>query len=182
MNQITPEKIMQLGFGFAGAKTLLSAVELGLFTELAKGPLDAATLTQRLGLHPRGARDFFDMLVATRMLERKDGRYSNTPETDLFLDRAKPSYVGGILEMTNRRLYTFWGSLTEALRTGKPQNESKNGGNPFEVLYSDPERLENFLKAMTGISLGAARAIAERFPWDDYKTFVDIGCAQGALP
>jgi hypothetical protein len=182
MNQITPEKIMQLGFGFASAKTLLSAVELGLFTELAKGPLDAAALTQRLGLHPRSAHDFFDMLVATRMLERKDGRYSNTPETDLFLDRAKPSYMGGILEMANRRLYTFWGSLTEALQTGKPQNEAKSGGNAFDVLYSDPERLENFLKAMTGVSLGAARAIAERFPWDDYKTFVDIGCAQGALP
>jgi SAM-dependent methyltransferase len=182
MTQLTPDKIMQLGFGFAGSKVLLSAVELGLFTELAKGPLDLAAVTERLGLHPRGARDFLDALVANRMLERKDGRYSNTPETDLFLDRAKPSYVGGILEMANRRLYPFWGSLTEALRTGKPQNEAKQGGNPFDALYSDPDRLEDFLKAMTGISLGAARAIAERFPWDDYKTFVDIGCAQGALP
>src|SRR5882757_2966682 len=108
MNPITPVKIMQLGFGFAGSKTLLSAVELGLFTELAKGPLDAAALTQRLGLHPRSARDFLDMLVATRMLERKDGKYSNTAETDLSLDRAKPSYVGGVLEMTNKRLYSFW--------------------------------------------------------------------------
>ena len=35
--QLTPEKIMGLGFGFWGSKTLLSAVELGVFSELAKG-------------------------------------------------------------------------------------------------------------------------------------------------
>lgn len=173
---------MQLGFGFTAAKTLLSAIELGLFSELTKGPLDAATVRQRLGLHERATRDFLDTLVALGMLERHDGKYANTPESDLFLDRAKPSYVGGLLEMCNTRLYGFWGSLTEALRTGKPQNEAKNGGNAFDVLYSDPDRLEGFLKAMTGISLGSARAIAGQFPWDDYKTFVDVGCAQGALP
>ncbi len=100
---------MQLGTGFWASKTLLSAAELGLFTELAKGPADAETLRGRLGLHERSARDFFDALVALGMLERKDGRYSNTPETDLFLDRAKPSYMGGILEMANARLYAFWG-------------------------------------------------------------------------
>src|ERR687883_1138993 len=89
--QATPERILGLGLGFWGSKTLLSAVELGLFTELAKGPLDAEALRQRLGLHPRSSRDFFDALVALGLLERRDGRYANTPETDLFLDRAKPS-------------------------------------------------------------------------------------------
>ena len=117
------------------------------------------------------------------MLERDaEGLYSNTPETDTFLDRAKPSYIGGMLEMANTRLYPFWGSLTAALRTGRPQNEAKSGGNFFEALYADPERLEGFLSAMTGLSLGAARAIAQKFPWSDYQTFIDIGGAQGGLP
>src|SRR5215470_16785955 len=98
-SSITADRIMQVGLGFWGSKTLLSAVELGLFTELARSPLDAETLTQRLELHPRGARDFFDALVALGMLKRHEGRYANTPETDQFLDRAKPSYVGGLLEM-----------------------------------------------------------------------------------
>jgi hypothetical protein len=100
----TPAQIMQLGLGFWGSKTLLSAIEVGLFTDLAKGPLDAPTLASRLGLHSRGAFDFFDALVALGMLERSQGVYSNTPDTDLFLDRAKPSYIGGILEMANARL------------------------------------------------------------------------------
>ena len=138
---VTPDTILQLGLGFWGSKTLLSAVEVGVFSTLAQGPLDAETLRQRLGLHERSARDFFDALVALGMLERQDGQYTNTPATDQFLDRAKPSYVGGILEMANARLYPFWGSLTEGLRTGEPQNEAKVGGDLFETLYQEPERL-----------------------------------------
>jgi len=129
-----PDGIMQLGTGFWGSKTLLSAVELGVFTELARQPLDAKGLQERLGLHPRSARDFFDALVALGMLRRVDGRYSNTPETDLYLDRDKSSYIGGWLEMMNHRLYRYWGFLTEGLRTGLPQNEAKEGGR----LLRDP--------------------------------------------
>jgi hypothetical protein len=174
---------MQLGLGFWASKTLLSAVELGFFTELAKGPMTAEAIGKRLSLHPRGLRDFLDALVSLRVLERDaQGYYANTPDADMFLDRSKPSYIGGMLEMANARLYPFWGSLTEALRTGQPQNEAKSGSNFFEALYADPERLEVFLSAMTGLSLGAARAIAEKFPWGDYRTFIDIGGAQGAVP
>lgn len=180
--QVTPDGILQVGLGFWGAKTLLSAVELGVFTALAAGPLDGATLASRLSLHPRSARDFLDALVALRMLDRRSDIYQNTPATDLFLDRNKPSYVGGILEMANARLYPAWGSLTEALRTGNPQNEAKQGGNPFDSIYGNPETLRTFLAGMTGVSLGSARAIAARFPWSDYKTFVDVGAAQGGLP
>jgi len=181
--QVTPESIMQLGLGFWASKTLLSAIELEVFTELAKAPLDADALTKRLGLHPRSARDFLDTLVALGMLRRADGQYSNSPEADLFLDRAKSSYLGGLLEMANERLYPFWGNLTEGLRTGLPQNEVKTGGaGVFEVLYSDPQRLRLFLSAMTGISQGAAMAISAKFPWANYKTFVDVGGAQGGTP
>ncbi|HKS29864.1 MAG TPA: methyltransferase [Pyrinomonadaceae bacterium] len=180
---VTPDNIMQLGLGFWASKTLLSAVELGLFTELAKGPMTLEAIKERLSLHERSAVDFLDALVSLRMLERdSSGRYSNTPETDTYLDRAKVTYMGGMLEMANARLYPFWGSLTEALRTGRPQNEAKSGGNFFEALYAEPERLEGFLSAMTGLSLGAGQAIAQKFPWSDYRTFIDIGGAQGGVP
>ena len=180
----TPDRILDLGFAFLGSKAFLSAVELGLFTVLAtEGPLDLPALRDRLGLHPRAARDFFDALVALGMLERTDGRYANTSETDRFLDRTKPSYVGGLLEMMNARHFGFWSALTEALRTCEQQNETKGGGaSPFDALYADPARLRQFLAAMTGLSLGSARAIAARFPWARYRTFADVGCAQGGFP
>ncbi len=177
------ERILQLGMAFWGAKTLLSAVELGVFSELAKGPATIAELEPRLKLHPRSAHDFLDALVALGMLERdQQDRYRNTPETDFYLDRAKSSYIGGILEMSNRRLYRFWGRLTEALLTGLPQNEIRDGGpDLFDAIYGDPRALEEFLKAMTGVSRPTARAIARQFPWGEVKSFCDIGCAQGGL-
>jgi len=180
---VVPDRIMQLGLGFWGSKAFLSAVELGIFTELAKGPQSFDQLSRKFNLHPRGARDFLDFLVAMGMLNRNGGQYSNTPETDLFLDRNKPSYIGGILEMANARLYGFWNNLTEALHTGSQQNESKGGaGSPFDAMYADPNRLRQFLASMTGLSMGSGIAIAGKFPWTQYKSFVDVGSAQGGVP
>lgn len=181
-DQPNPEHILQVGLGFWASKTLLSAVEIGVFTELAKHPQDLTTLRGRLGLHPRSARDFLDALVALGFLERVDGVYRNAPEADLFLAKGKPSYIGGILEMANSRLYGFWGHLTEALRTGRPQNEARQGEESFFTeLYADPGRLRAFASAMTGVSRAANQAIAAKFPWKDYQSFVDIGTAQGDL-
>jgi len=179
---ITPDAILQLGFAFWGSKTLLSAVELGLFTLLADGPLSVETVTSRLALHPRSVRDFLDALVALGQLERKDGLYANTAAGALFLDRQKPTYIGGILEMANARLYPFWGALTEGLRTGNPQNEAKEGRDLFDEIYRSPAILAEFLRAMSGISLAAANAISTKFSWANHKSFADIGAAQGAFP
>lgn len=178
----TPEHILQTGLGFWASKTLLSAVEMEVFTELAKHPEDLETLTGRLGLHPRSSRDFLDALVALGFLERNGGVYSNTPSTDLFQDKRKPSYIGGMLEMANRRLFLHWGKLTAALRTGQPQSEAgPEGTETFAALYADPERLKGFLRAMTGVSRGANIAIAAKFPWAKYETVADTGPAQGDL-
>jgi O-methyltransferase domain/Dimerisation domain len=176
-----PGRLLQLGSSFWASRTFLSAVELGLFTLLARGALDETALRNKLQLHERGARDFLDALVAMGLLTRRAGRYANTSDVDFFLDRNKPSYVGGMLEMMAARLYGFWGSLTEALRTGRPQNEAKQGGDTFGALYNDPERLRLFLSAMSGISLGPAAMIAKKFPWKKYRSFCDIGGAQGAV-
>ena len=179
---VTPEHIMQVGLGFWASKALLSAIELELFTELAKSPGTLEDLRGRLRLHERSARDFLDALVALGFLERTDAIYRNTPATELFLDKGKPSYLGGMLEMANHRLFRFWSNLTEGLRTGEPQNEIKTGGEGlFSALYADPALLSGFLKAMTGLSRGANLGIASKFPWSRYRTFVDVGTAQGDL-
>ena len=181
-DQATPDGILQLGLSFWGAKTLLSAVELGVFTVLARGPRTAKSVRTELDLDPRGVEDFLDALVSLGMLERTQDEYANTAATDLFLDRTKPSYVGGILEMADARLYPFWGALTEALRTGEPQNEVRTGGDFFADLYSDRERLQKFLHAMSGLSTGTALALAQKFPWSRYSSVADIGTAEGCVP
>jgi hypothetical protein len=175
-----PDRIVELGYAFWGARVLQAAVELGVFTELARGPSNVDTLRVRVGLHPRGARDFLDALVALGMLQRTNGLYSNSPETDLYLDRAKPAYVGGLLQLA-AGIYVGWGSLTRALQTGEPQTP-QDGGGFFEALYADPVRLRGFMRGMTGASLLAAEPMAREFPWTNYRTFADIGTAQGCIP
>jgi hypothetical protein len=184
--ELDPSHIMQVGMGFWPSKTVLSAVELELFTQLGAEAMTGEEIGARLGLHKRAIYDFLDALVALRFLDRDgDGtgaRYSNTAETAAFLDKRSPAYLGGILEMCNARLYGFWGDLTEALQTGQPQNEIRHTGKPmFEELYSDPARLEQFLAAMKGISLGNFRALAQKFDFSKYETVCDIGGATGQL-
>jgi precorrin-6B methylase 2 len=186
MSDVSPAQIMAVGMGFWPAKTLLSAVELDLFTRLGRGSMTGDELQHALGLHARANPDFFDALVAIRMLDRDgdgDGaRYRNTEESAAFLDRSSPGYLGGFLEMANARLYPFWGDLTDALRTGRPQNEIKRTGTSmFEELYSKPERLEQFMDAMAGISTMNFRALAEKFDFSRYQTLCDVGGASGVL-
>jgi hypothetical protein len=180
--ELTPERVMGLGLGFWASKTLLSAGEVDRFTTLAAGPLDGEALRKRLGLHERGARDFFDALVALGMLQRRNGRYLNTPETDCYLDRNKASYVGGLLRLANEKFYSTWGALTEALKTGEPQSGIKAGEDIFDIAYADNAAIGQYARAMTGASLHVATVLARRFPWAAYRTFIDIGAAEGAAP
>jgi hypothetical protein len=184
--QPTPDSIIQIGLGFWASKTLLTAVELDVFTILGGSALTASELQTRLSLHPRGTRDFLDALVALRMLDRDgDGpaaTYRNTTETGLFLDKSSPACVGGLLEMANSRLYRFWDGLTVALRTGRPQNEIVHTGQSlFDGLAADPERLATFVRAMASIQAGNFHALAETFDFGPYSSVTDVGGAGADL-
>lgn len=186
MNTLSPARLMEVGMAFWPAKVLLSAVELELFTELGDKSMTGRELQAALRLHPRANPDFFDTLLALGFLHRDgagpEARYRNTEETALFLVRNSPQFIGGFLEMANARLYRFWGDLTDALRTGSPQSEIKHTGAPmFAELYSNPERLEQFMDAMSGISAGNFQAFAEKFDFSRYQTVCDVGGATGQL-
>lgn len=186
ISALSPARIMEVGMAFWPAKVLLSAVKLGVFTELGNEAKTGSELRDSLGLHQRSNPDFFDTLVALRFLERDgdgDGsKYRNTAETGAFLDRESPTFMGGFLEMANDRLYPYWGDLVEALKTGNAQNETKHGGKGvFEELYSQPERLEQFMDAMAGMSAGNFHALAEKFDFSKYATLTDVGGATGLL-
>src|SRR3954447_23161256 len=184
--QVDPSHILQVGMGFWGSKTLLSAVELELFTRLGSESMTGPEIAEALGLDARAIPDFPDALVALELLDREgegsDALYRNTQAGAVFLDKASPAYIGGMLEMANARLYGFWGDLTEALQTGRPQNEIKQTGKAmFEELYSDEARLEQFMNAMAGISAGPFMALAEKFDFSKYETLCDVGGATGQL-
>jgi precorrin-6B methylase 2 len=184
--QVDPSKIMQVGTGFMATKTLLTAVNMELFTILATRELSGTEIQSRLGLHTRSIYDFLDALVALGFLKRKglkeSSSYSNADDADMFLDKNKQSYIGGILEMCNNRLYPFWNDLEEGLKTGLPQNETKDGGKPiFEEVYADPKKLREFVSAMGGVQMGNFMEFAKKFDFTNYKTLCDVGGAGGFL-
>jgi hypothetical protein len=183
---LDPGHIMQTATAFWASKVLLTAVELDLFSTLGAESKTAPDLGKALGLHPRGTYDFFDALVALRFLERDGdgprGRYRNAPETAAFLDRQSPTYIGGLAQMLNARLFGFWNDLGTALKTGKPQNELKVHGKPmFEELYADEARLGEFLAAMTGFQAANFAQLAEQFDFSRYRTVTDAGGALALL-
>jgi O-methyltransferase domain/Dimerisation domain len=185
-HELDPSKIMQVGMGFWASKTLLTAVNLGLFTMLAKGKLSGQKIKEKLGLHERSLYDFLDTLVALGFLNREGLKetsiYSNAPDSDLFLDENKLTFVGGMLKMANNRLFGFWNNLEEGLKTGLPQNETKNGGKPiFDALYEDPAKLLEFVNAMAGISMANFATFADKFDFSNVKTVCDIGGSGGHL-
>jgi hypothetical protein len=178
---MSPNRVLETAFAFRKSKALLSAVELGLFETLAKGPQNAEQLIGRLGLNGRGARDFFDALVALKLLDRdEDGCYANTPDCAAYLDPARPSYIGDLLEYLNARMYRTWDLLTPALRQGAQCGPAAAGG--FADFYKNQTAFDIFLKGMTGGSRLAAQSLAKQFPWESYNTFIDVGTAQGCVP
>jgi hypothetical protein len=187
-NQPSPENIMKIGTGFWASKILLTAVSFQLFTKLAeKKAMKAKDVKGILGLKctDRNVYDFLDTLTVFGFLKREGilntAIYSNTVDTDTFLDKNKPSYIGGILEMMNNRLYAFWGNLGEGLLTGLPQNEVKRSGDFFGLIYKDPEKLKEFTNAMSGIQMGNFMAFAQKFDFTKYKTLIDVGGSAGLL-
>lgn len=183
----TPEHILKIATGFWASKLLLAAVEFELFTRFSSEPMPALKLKKTLGLQctDRHVYDFLDALVALGFLTREgiweNAVYANTPDTEFFLVRSKPSYIGGMVSMLNHRLYGFWGDLEEGLKTGKPQNEAKEGGNLFEAVYSDPDNLKEFILSMRGVQMGSFMAFAGKFDFSGHQKLVDVGGSSGML-
>jgi len=181
-----PDHILRIASGYGVSKAFLSAVGFGFYTRLADGPMTLDEVMSEYGLQRRPAMDFLDLLVSVDLLGREgDGeraRYHNTEATAAFLDRNKPGYIGGIIELWNQRNYRFWADITEAIQTGKAQNETKHAGTPFfETLYSEPARLEAFMEAMNGSSIRNFETFARVFPFARFRTLADIGGADALL-
>lgn len=186
MTQPSPDNIMKVASGYGVSRALLSAVGLGLYTKLADGPLTLDQIMAEYGFQRRPAMDLLDLLVSADLLGRTgdgdDARYHNTNDTAVFLDRNSPDYLGGILELWDKRNYRFWSDLVEAVRTGKPQSETKHNEAPFfETLYADPARLHAFMEAMNGASIRNFETLAKVFPFDRYASLTDVGGADALL-
>ncbi|GAA3882137.1 methyltransferase [Saccharothrix violaceirubra] len=176
----SPRPLLELGTGFWASKTLLSAVELGLFTVLGTGPATEEQVREKLGLHPRSTRDFLDALVALGVLEREGDLYANTPATALYLDENQDGYLGGWMRQASSRLFLAWSGLTESLRTGRPTIGS-DSQDYFRRLYENLDHRRAFISAMDAITNHIGPELAGKLDWSRHRDILDVGGARGNL-
>jgi len=112
IEQVNSANIKQSRSGYNTSKTLLTAIKFNLFTVLSKNALTGDEIKSRLTLHENAVYELLDTLVSLNFLKRDGegeiGKYSNSDDTDLYLDKNKPSYIGGILELFEDRSYELW--------------------------------------------------------------------------
>lgn len=164
MIPLLPERILQSGFGFWSARALLSAIELGVFTELARGPRTRAQLQRNLVLDPRAAGDFLDALVSLRLLEREGDDdaavYVNTREAAHFLDARSHDDLGRWMLEGHAVLAAAWGQLSSSLRSPTVQAPAPDTAwrdawlRPWARLFGD--------------------ALAQRLSFADAHTLLDV--------
>lgn len=176
-----PFDVMLSGWSFVRTKVLFAAIDLEIFTVLDAGPMTLGEIQEKAGLHPRGARDFLDMLVAMGMLERAAGKYANSPAAAEYLVQGKPNYAGGFLVMLTGFMGPGWDSLADTLRTGRAHGQTDDGEVPFEGVFENPMALGFFLSGMDSVNGIVGPALAEAFDWSGYSTFADLGGARGNL-
>lgn len=138
---VTPERIMQMAWGYAAPLILEAAIRNQVFDLLDAGPKTLAQLSEATGASTRGLRAIADALVGFELLSRtSDGAYALTPESSAFLVSTKPSFQGGMVKHTSKQLMPTWMKLTEVVKTGKPVtsvNDEGQGAAFFQELVPD---------------------------------------------
>lgn len=180
-------KILSSIRGLYISKILKVAVKIDLFNLLSEKPLMAKEIQNCLGLNGRGLNDFLDVLVSVGVLQRNrdgsDGCYSNTDEVSLFLVKGSPYYIGWSFDQRMVELEQLWGSLEEALKTGKPQRRDikESGKSLFDLTYSTDEKSRSFVQGMNFGQMGSFKDFVYRFDFSRYQTLCDIGGSNGLL-
>jgi SAM-dependent methyltransferase len=113
---LSAQPILDLATAFQRSRVVLSAWELDVFTVVADQWRTSAEVAAAIGGDGRATDRLMNALVALGLLEKRDGRFANTPASARFLVKGAPDYMAG-LGHTNH-LYDTWASLTHAVRSG----------------------------------------------------------------
>jgi acetylserotonin N-methyltransferase len=166
----TPDNILELIDAFRRSKTMFAAVKLGIF-EGAR-PADHKALPRLL-----------DACVALGLLEKRDGAYVNTPQSDKYLRADSPDSLTGYIHYSNEALFPMWAHLEDAVREGTPRWNQTFGveGGIFSGFFRTEESKREFLKGMHGFGRISSPGVAAAFDLSRFHRLIDLGGASGHL-
>ncbi len=140
-SQVTPERIMQMTWGYAPPLILEAAVRHGIFDVLDNGPQTLNEVQAATRASARGLSAIMNALVGLKLLEKdSNGRYALTAESAAFLVSTKPGFQGGLIRHCSEQLIPNWLDLNEVVATGKPTlsvNREETGGAFFQRFVED---------------------------------------------
>ena len=139
--QVTPERILQLAWGYVPPLVLEAAIRNHVFDLLDSGPKTLSEMSQATGASERGLSAIMNALVGLNFLAKdKQDRYSLTPESAAFLVSTKPGFQGGLIRHCSGHLIPKWLHLNEIVKTGKPieaVNQEAPGSDFFQKFVTD---------------------------------------------
>jgi len=168
----SPAGLLEIVNGFRKSRIILSAFELGIFTNLAGGAMSGQSMADKITADPRATDRLMNALVAIGLLEKSGGVFSNTPFSAKFLVTTEPAFLGGLSHQVH--LWKTWSSLTEAVRKGHSVTIKESIGK------RDENWLQSFIAAMHSRTQ-QARGVAELVDLSHTKTMLDVGGGSGAF-
>lgn len=166
--------IMAAASGFAVSKILMTANNTGVFTELAKKPVDAKTLAYTLNLNKEGVTLICNTLVALKILHKKENKYQFNDNLCIDYPSGTQFAYGNWVKF-QESLWEFWENIEDVVKEG-PSHKNHLFFN--KVLPNDGART-CFAYAMHEKAIEGARIIAQILPLWHYKRILDLGGGVG---
>ncbi len=171
----TPERLLQIAWGYAPAIILEAALQYRIFDLLSIAPRTAGELADSTGSSKRGMVAIGDALVGLNFLEREGEKYKLAPESAAFLVSTRPGYCGAFFQHSVRQLIPRWLRLPEAVRTGRPV---------FAVNHEETgsEFFAEFVESLFPLGYPGAKALAGHLRLSDIRrpaSVLDIGAGSG---
>ncbi len=170
---LQPETITRLFDAVYPSFAMLAGMELELFTPLEGGPLSAEQLADALGVQVIKLRPLLYALVVAGLLTVEDDLFANTPEADHYLVRGRPSYLGGLQELTSSN----WARILKTAAT------IRAGGTLEKYDYHSMPQ-DELIALFRGLYPGAlvdADRLMDQYDFSHYSTLLDVGGGSGAL-
>jgi acetylserotonin N-methyltransferase len=177
------QTILDLIEAFRRSKVMFTAVQLGIFEQLAILPQSSSALAARLSLDRPALSRLLDGCVALGLLTRDGNQYSNTNAATRFLTKGSPETLAGYIVYSDQSLYKLWDHLDDAVREGTNRWAQTFGSRSalFDHYFRNETSTRSFLAGMHGFGQLASPRIVTAFDLSRFKHLVDLGGATGHL-
>jgi SAM-dependent methyltransferase len=165
-------RLQKIAQAYWESAALMAAVELDVFTALARGHDTIPQLAAAIGISARNAERLLTALVAMTLVTREGERFANAPDVQRFLVKDSDRYAGPWILFTKPR-WTAYGELAERLRSG-----AENRLGAYESFTVEDAR--RYHAATYSIGMGAARLFSRSVDLTGRRLMLDLGGGSGA--